>query len=277
MYPRDPNGGQQNQYSNFGQNNYQGYYQPPRKSNTFTIIAFVFAVAGLVLFWIPIIGLLLAVAGLILSIIALGSHQLKGMTISGICISAVGLVLSLLLTIGFVVGAMSGASDGSDVSVASSEAPSASASSASASAKPETTLSPSSSSSAVPKNPDLATFHEVDDRQLAQIVKDPKGHVGEQLIVYGWVTQLDSATGACGMRVNVGASYQPETYLYETNTIAFDAESLNGKGKCSSLEPLVKDDNVKLWVTVAGAETYGNTIGGSTTAPVVAVYKAEIQ
>lgn len=280
MYPQDPRQGYSQQSSYYSNNPYYGQPQGPKNSNVLAIVGIVLASLGLLLFWIPFLGLILAIAGVAFACIALGRGQLKALSITGICVASVAALISLLVTGGFLVRSVVDASSSttSDPSTASASSYSSSASAESSSSAPTSTptVSPSATATPVPKQADLSTFHEVDDRELALIAKSPKTHVGEKIIINGSVTQLDSATGPCAMRVNIGATYQPQTYDYETNSIVFDSSD-DGKDKCPTLEPLVQDDNVKLWVMVGGSETYDTQIGGSTTVPVFAASKAEIQ
>ena len=266
MYPQDPRQGYSQQSSYYSNNPYYGQPQDPKNSNVLAIVGIVLASLGLFLFWIPFLGLVLASAGVAFACIALIRGHLKALSITGICIASVAAV----------VDASSGTTSDSSTDSASSHSSSASAESSSAAPASAPTVSPSATATPVPKQADLSTFHEVDDRELALIVKSPKTHTGEKIIINGSVTQLDSATGPCAMRVNIGAAYQAQTYDYNTNSIVFDSSD-GDKDKCPTLEPLVQDDNVKLWVMVGGSETYDTQIGGSTTVPVFAAFKAEIQ
>jgi hypothetical protein len=121
--------------------------------------------------------------------------------------------------------------------------------------------------------PDLSTFAELDERTLALIAKDPEAYVGTNAIVYGEVTQYDSFTGKCGMRLNISHTAKEYTYDYEHNTIATSGDGIE---TCPVLDPIVQEDVVKLWVTVLGAYEYDTTIGGTATAIAIEVWQAEI-
>ncbi|MCB0915279.1 MAG: hypothetical protein KDC23_06180 [Actinobacteria bacterium] len=46
----------------------------------------------------------------------------------------------------------------------------------------------------------------LDERTWALIAKDPEAHAGESYLVFGEVTQFDSATGTSAFRANVAAA-----------------------------------------------------------------------
>jgi hypothetical protein len=116
---------------------------------------------------------------------------------------------------------------------------------------------------------DLSTYQEIDDRTWALVAKDPKSHVGEKYVVYGKVTQFDSATGTSGFRANTGGEQQEYAYKYDVNTLVGAADS-------GQVADIVEDDLLKMYVKVTGAKTYSTTIGGSTTAPQVQIYSHEL-
>lgn len=116
---------------------------------------------------------------------------------------------------------------------------------------------------------DPASFQEIDERAWALVAKDPASHVGEKYVVFGAVTQFDSATGPSSFRANTGAIQQDRWYDYEVNTIV-NADS------AAAVAEVVEDDLLKMYVKVEGAMTYSTTIGGSTTAPKVALKNYEI-
>lgn len=104
-------------------------------------------------------------------------------------------------------------------------------------------------------------------------MKSPDDHIGEQLILYGTITQLDAATGKCVVRVSVAHSPQDQWYDYEHNTIGFAGD---GEAVCPVLDPFIADDEVKLWVTIGGSLSYDTQIGGSTTVPAYLIADAEL-
>lgn len=120
--------------------------------------------------------------------------------------------------------------------------------------------------------PNLSAFGELDDRTFAQLAKNPDAFIGSNLIAYGVVTQFDSATGKCAMRLNTGHTIAEFSFDYSNNTLAIsgDAESV-----CPVLDPVVQDDHVKLWATVLGAYEYETAIGGTATAILLEVHQIE--
>lgn len=103
------------------------------------------------------------------------------------------------------------------------------------------------------------TYRKVSAREWKLIAKSPDAHIGETIVVYGAVTQFDSATGDEGFRANVDGKRHSETYDYDTNTVL--------TGDSSRLVALVEDDMFSARVTVVGSYSYDTQIGGNTTVP----------
>lgn len=116
---------------------------------------------------------------------------------------------------------------------------------------------------------DPASFQEIDERAWALVAKNPAAHIGEKYIIFGAVTQFDSATGPSAFRANTGAVQQENWYDYDVNTIVNAASA-------AAVADIVQDDLLKMYVKVEGAVTYDTSIGGSTTAPKVALKNYEI-
>lgn len=220
------------------------------------VAALVVGIAAFVFAWIPFLGLVLGLAGVGLGITALVKKQPKGFSITGLSLSSFGLIVALVFTSGFVA-LMSESTTGEDTSNTSSEQ------------LPLEEAVPEPE----PVVPDLTTFGELDERTLALIAKDPAAYEGTNAIVYGKITQYDSFTGKCSMRLNLGYTVMEHSYDYEHNTLAFSGD---GDTNCPVLDPLVQDDIVKLWVTVNGAYSYETTIGGTATAIAIEVWQAEL-
>lgn len=107
-------------------------------------------------------------------------------------------------------------------------------------------------------------------RELSLIVKKPDSHTGETVVVFGEVTQFDSATGACIFRANIAPANMANTWDYDHNAI-FTAG--DGDADCPKLDPIVADDQVRMTATVVSAFSYDTQIGGSTTVPLFKVEK----
>lgn len=108
-------------------------------------------------------------------------------------------------------------------------------------------------------------------RDWAKIAKDPDAHVGESIIVFGEVTQFDSATGTDAFRANIDGVVHQLSYgyaNYDTNSV------LTNDG--ADLGDLVEGDLFQANAVVAGSVTYQNTMGGSLTAPKLTVSKVKV-
>lgn len=107
--------------------------------------------------------------------------------------------------------------------------------------------------------PKPVSFKKLSSREWLKIAKDPDGHIGEAIVVYGSVTQFDSATGTDTFRADVGASNQEYSFSYPTNTVL--------TGDATGLQDVVEDDEFKANVIVTGSLSYETTLGGETTVP----------
>jgi hypothetical protein len=109
----------------------------------------------------------------------------------------------------------------------------------------------------------------VGPRTLAKIFKDPDRYKGEVLVVYGQVTQFDSATGTDAFRADV-ANRNTMSYGF------FNGDNAMLTGEKSELEDLVEDDVFRATVTVSGSYSYDTQIGGNTTVPLFKVNKIKV-
>jgi hypothetical protein len=109
----------------------------------------------------------------------------------------------------------------------------------------------------------------ISKRQWAKIVKKPESYKGEKCIIYGQVTQFDSATG-------------DDSFLADTahrNTMSydfFDGENTLLTGNAKQLDDLVEDDVFRASVTVLGKIDYDTQIGGNTTVPLLEVNSIKV-
>jgi hypothetical protein len=109
----------------------------------------------------------------------------------------------------------------------------------------------------------------VSKRQWAKIVKKPESYKGDKYIIYGQVTQFDSATG-------------DDNFLADTahrNTMSygfFDGENTLLTGTAKQLDDLVEDDVFRASVTVLGKMDYDTQIGGNTTVPLLEVNSIKV-
>ncbi|WP_233899187.1 PASTA domain-containing protein [Pseudonocardia dioxanivorans] len=109
-------------------------------------------------------------------------------------------------------------------------------------------------------------------REWALIARSPDAHIGEAVIVYGQVTQFDSATGPAGFRANVDGVAHKVSYGYAD----YDTNTILVADTAATLGDLVNKDLFKAEVTVLGSYTYETTMGGSTTVPKLAVQKVTV-
>lgn len=104
------------------------------------------------------------------------------------------------------------------------------------------------------------TYKDVSERALAKIVRDPDSHAGESIVVYGEITQYDSATGLDSFRADV-AHRNTTSYGF------FDGENAVLTGDEADFEDLIEGDVFRAKVLVLGSLSYDTQIGGSTTVP----------
>jgi hypothetical protein len=107
---------------------------------------------------------------------------------------------------------------------------------------------------------DPSTYEEITPREFALIAKDPDAHRMRKLVLYGVVTQFDSATGTVGFRANADAVPHPRAYEFDQNTVLSASDP-------AILADVVEDDFVTMWVSGAESITYDTQIGGRTTVP----------
>jgi hypothetical protein len=117
--------------------------------------------------------------------------------------------------------------------------------------------------------PRIESAARVSKRQWAKIVKKPESYKGDKYIIYGQVTQFDSATG-------------DDSFLADTahrNTMSydfFDGENTLLTGTAKQLDDLVEDDVFRASVTVLGDMDYDTQIGGNTTVPLLEVNSIKV-
>lgn len=70
--------------------------QQETKSNGIGVAGFVLAIIALFLGWIPVLGWILWILGLILSIVGM-TRKPKGLSIAGLVISLIGIILQLVI------------------------------------------------------------------------------------------------------------------------------------------------------------------------------------
>jgi hypothetical protein len=136
--------------------------------------------------------------------------------------------------------------------------------------EPTETKQPKAENTTTPKpKPEPVQAVRVSKRQWAKIVKKPASYKGNRYIIYGQVTQFDSATG-------------DDNFLADTahrNTMSyglFDGDNALLTGSAGQLDDLVEDDVFRASVTVLGKIDYDTQIGGNTTVPLLEVNSLKV-
>lgn len=196
-------------------------------------------------------------------------------------LGGIGAVLALCMVGGVVAAA---ASDGSDPTSAAAQ-PSAAGPTAKATKKPaakpttkptakptaKATTAPTVAEPVVTAQPiatsvPTAAYRKLTARAWQLIVKNPDGHAGEKVIVYGRVFQFDAATGTDMFRADAGFSQ------YEDPSDA----NTEFAGDAGMLADLVEGDLFRAEAVVIGANSYDTQDGGNTTVPKLQVTSIKV-
>lgn len=176
-----------------------------------------------------------------------------------------GLVAVGVLLFGAAVGAgamigASGKDSARTTAAAARTTTTTSASDAEASAAAESLLAVEAAA-----RQDETRYEQLDDRQWKVIARNPNAYKGKWYRIYGVVRQSDAATGTAAVRMSTEGTLQDESYEYTVNTVVIEGGA--------SLSEIVEDDELKMFVEVAGSITYDTTLGGKQTAPKVKAHK----
>ncbi|MDI9973091.1 MULTISPECIES: DUF2510 domain-containing protein [Rhodococcus] len=106
---------------------------------------------------------------------------------------------------------------------------------------------------------DPSTYESISSRDFALLTKNPDASKGRKLVVYGIVTQFDSATGTTSFRAETGSA-PGDRYDYDQNTVVTAGDS-------NVVANVVEDDFVTMYVEVVGSYSYTTTMGGTMTVP----------
>ena len=74
-----------------------------QKENGMSVAALVLGIVTLIFFWVPIISLITGIVGVVMAIIGLVKEDHKAMPIIGMILSLIGLALSSLMILGYIV------------------------------------------------------------------------------------------------------------------------------------------------------------------------------
>jgi hypothetical protein len=106
----------------------------------------------------------------------------------------------------------------------------------------------------------LAIYSNLTEREWALIAKDPSGNSGRLIIVYGYITQFDAATGLSQFRADVSGVNARTAY-------GFTGDNTFMSGDASLLHNFVAKDYFVAKVIVRGSKTYTTTLNGTITVP----------
>jgi len=119
-------------------------------------------------------------------------------------------------------------------------------------AAPTTTTTPTAS----PEDLDPSTYQALSAREFALLIKNPDASIGRKIVLYGVVTQFDTATGQNSFRAVTGT----EPGDFKQNSIFYAHDQ-------SILSRVVAQDAVTIWCKGNGTETYKTTDNGEETVP----------
>jgi hypothetical protein len=113
-----------------------------------------------------------------------------------------------------------------------------------------------------PPAPAKKSYKTLSSRTFKLMVKDPDSYIGKSYVIYGEITQFDSATGTDTFRADTGPKKLRISYGY----VNYDQNSML-TGTETKLKKLVEGDCFKAKVTVLGSYSYDTQAGGNTTVP----------
>lgn len=220
---------------------------PPTAGRRLALAALILGICAFVLGWVPFLGILLGAAAVVVGILALVKRQKRAFAITGISLGAVGLISSIVASafFGFVLANL-------DTIVTAAQEQSSAPSVVPSESAPEPSDAPEEAA-APASTVDLTAFAEADAATFAAIAADADAHVGEQLVIYGEVSQFDDITGPCGLLVGVSNAQQATWEGYQQPAVGVaGGVATNGDPVCPQLAGVANLSHVKLWVTVDG-------------------------
>jgi hypothetical protein len=105
-----------------------------------------------------------------------------------------------------------------------------------------------------------AVFSSISEREWALIAKDPQGNIGKAIIIFGYITQFDAATGLNQFRADINGINSRTIY-------GFTGDNTFLTGDVQLLKNFVAKDYFTAKVIVKGSKTYTTTLNGSITVP----------
>lgn len=208
------------------------------RSRALAIGALVAAVISAALCWMPVVGVAVAFAGVVLGIIACLLGRPKWVAIVAVVVSAVaalvGAIVVSLATAPIVAGAWQDFTNDVDAQVAEFE---------------ET----GGPSDAVAPLIDPSEFSRLDQQGFDAIMAAATEHHGEKIVLFGEVQEISE--DGCALSIFVDDSPQNTWEGYEVFALAYSASSETGAAPCPELERATELSHVKLFVSVFGSTT----------------------
>lgn len=163
-------------------------------------LALSFGILAFLLGLVPFLGAVLGIAAVVLGVVALLKHQSKGLSITGLVLGAVGLITSVVVTIGLIAATMTLPST---MGLSLDEI----AELESAEVAPE---GATETDEIFPSDVGHGDFSEVNAAELEAILADPDAHAEQAIIIYAsWGEPLVSeeldAQGMCLVRFRATA------------------------------------------------------------------------
>ncbi len=108
---------------------------------------------------------------------------------------------------------------------------------------------------------DRQSYPAIGEREYGVLARNPDAEKGRRVVVYGYVTQFDSATGNSMFRADTSAVEGGQWYDFDLNTIVnFDP---------ASGREVIDGDIVTLYAEITGSRSYTTTLGTTETALVL--------
>lgn len=138
-------------------------------------------------------------------------------------------------------------------------------------AAPEATTTVGAEQSAEPTAPAKVKYKAVTSQEWRKIAKNPDAHIGEAIVLYGYVTKADGATGENAVYVNADSVRHRGDYGY----LEYEINAVLSAGE-ADFSDFVEDDIFKIKGVIAGGFDYETTLGDELTAPLVTVNSLDI-
>ena len=106
-----------------------------------------------------------------------------------------------------------------------------------------------------------SSYKMLSKRAFAKVLRDPDSYAGKKYVIYGEVTQFDSATGTDAFRADVASADIRDFGYWIGGDNAIVSAGI------ADVSDVVEGDIVRMYVEVTGALSYDTQIGGSTTVP----------